>query len=380
MSESKVNLSLTRRQFLKITAAAGIGVALAACSPEQSQKSKEARKPTLTPESRATPELKIRLGDEEMVSPSGLNWVPDGHISMLRMPGGNFRAWVQAGPISYLLEGSSLDQLGQPKLVFGPEKITTEKGFQGYRALHSVIPGVQPNELIGFYHQENWVSERNGFPYTASIGVAFSHDAGVTWEDQGTVIKGGQPEYPPENRASGAGQPSALIIDNWVHLYFIDWRTDSAAIHLTRAQIEFVQKPVAWQRWNGSDFGRFGDERASVPVILPPKDGAEIPYAALPGVSYNSFTNSYLTVFESNLGFYVATSKDAIHWDQAQILLRFPQPQFPIKDGNVWNSYPTLLSETDSDRQTDQTGWLLYSKGIRNQGPHRMYRRPFELG
>jgi len=423
-SEKKVNLSdfpvqTTRRRFLKGAGAAALGAFLSACgfSGQEKQPTYQAPispslsyKPPTAPSATAlrgptgltnpdiflkkteTPspplskealkdKFEINLGQEETVEIPGVQWVPDGHTSMLKLPDGSVRVWFSGGPYTFMVEGKSLAEVNfsQPKFVFGPIKEQTPDGYEGYASIHSVIPGVNQGELIGFFHRELWPGQGVYFPFTAGIGLAISKDNGLTWERQKMIMKGNNPKLPPEGGASGTGQPSAIVIENQVYLFFTDWTRSPDAIHLARARIDSVARPQAWQRWTGEKWGRFGSEKESQAVIEPSREEPNALYAALPGISYNRFLKKYLIIFESNQGFWVAASKDLTNWGQPKLILEFPQPQFPIKSGNTWLSYPTLLSETASDRETDKTGWLVYSQGIRNGIAHSLYRRPFEI-
>jgi hypothetical protein len=381
MTEEKQGVD--RRTFLRGVAGVGLSALVAGSLPGcGSQSEKEKTRPD-QPVPEGTPDVEnfnFRLGEEEAIDLPGVLWVPDGHTSMMEMADGKIRVWVAGGPYSFMAEGKRIDSLNKPQLVFGPTQEQGPQGFEGYAAIHSVVPGANQGELIGFFHRELWPSQGQYFPFTAGIGTAVSKDNGLTWERQPKmIIEGLQPEKPPANGVSGAGQPSAIVKDNHVYLFFTDWTRPPDSIHVARARLDSVCKPQAWRHWKGDDWGRFGSEAESKPVVLPPAEWPNSLYSALSGVSYNRYLQKYLMVFETNPGFGVVTSKDLVNWSQPQLIMEFPQPQFPIVNGQDWYSYPTLLSDTASDRETDQSGWLIYSKGVRNGVAHTMHRRPFEI-
>lgn len=372
MDEEILERPLSRRQFIKLSLTTTAALASEACLPKRPERA-ERKKPrskveeTKEPEKAEITEVKIHLGKEEKLSPPELQWVPDGHTSMLKDFNGRIKLWVAAGPRSFLLEGDSLETLGSPQLVLGPERTKSEKGYDGYASFGSIIPGERSNELIGFFHQEHWPSEMTSFPFTASIRIAKSIDDGRNWEKGEAIIEGGNPVPFPGERVSGAGQPSAIIKEDEVYLYYIDWDVTPHSIHLVKAQLDLVHKPKAW-------------EKHGEPVILPPTNREGTLYAALPSISYNTYLNKYLAVFETNIGFYLALSKDAVEWNSFQLFFEFPQPHSHREPGDIWFSYPTLLSpKANSDRETGKTGWLYYSRGIWERQSHYMVRRPFQL-
>lgn len=322
-----------------------------------------------------TSELKISLGKEQNFSPPGLQWVPDGHASMAREDD-QVKLWVAAGPNSYLLQGTSLETLGQPLRVLGPEGRMTNNGYDGYASFGSVIPRETKGKLIGFYHQEHWPNQATYFPFRASIGIVTSKDSGVTWQNKRIILEGKKPEPFPNQRVSGAGQPCAIIKGNEVYLYYIDWNDQQAdAIHLARAPLDSVENPKAWQRWTEKGFAKPGEIKSD-PVISPAKFNPDALYAALPGISFNTHFEKYLAVFETDLGFNLGLSEDAINWHSFRQFFPFPQRHSQRRRDQTWYSYPTILNpEANSDRKTNRKNWLVYGKGVWNAGAHYMQRR-----
>jgi hypothetical protein len=116
------------------------------------------------------------------------------------------------------------------------------------------------------------------------------------------------------------------------------------------------------------------------PVITIP-EGSDAGYVSLPGISFNKYLNQYLAVFETNTGFYSATSTDGINWNNEQLFLSFVQPQSDRQEGDIWISYPTLLSDNSekTDGLTENKGNLYYGKGVWPNVAHQLTAVPFEL-
>ncbi|MFC1790480.1 hypothetical protein ACFLZP_03290 [Patescibacteria group bacterium] len=287
--------------------------------------------------------------------------------------------WYASGVTCYYQAGRSLDKLDRPQVAFGPSNKSTEFGFHGYSAPGSVIPGLGRNRLVCFSHEEYWPSQDNHFPFQAAIGIHLSKNNGQNWQKKTTLTLGYRLKTNSE-RILGVGQPNVLIKDNQVFLYYTNWSTNGPdTIHLARAPRNNLTNPQAWQRYTRSGFARL-DSEESVAVLPPPTQEANTSYTALASTSHNDHLGKFLICFETNIGFYLATSADAISWDTPQLVARFPQPHAQRKPGDTWYSYPTLLSpKARSDRETSQTGYLYYSCGIWGQH-HLMARKEFSIG
>lgn len=334
--------------------------------------------PTATPRPTETPkpqEFKFEIGNPERVNLSGVSYYPDGHTSFIKTPDG-VKVWISAGREGYVVTGKSIENLNsRTTKVIGP---SGEETFdRNYAAPGSVILGKNPNELLMFYHGEYHPNQPSTFPFDAGIGLAISKDGGITWERQGQIIKG-MGSKTRTDVPFGAGQPSAVIKDNFIHLYYTDWNGQYPdSIHLARAPIESNGIPGSWEKFNGREFKNVGPNGPSTPVVYPPPGEG---YTALPGVSFNTHLNKFVMVFEARDGFYMTTSLDGTGWSNPTILLKVKTANNNPRSGEVWSSYPTLWSPTKaSDRETDGYMILVYSEGKWNQTPHSMIKRPLKL-
>lgn len=373
MPENK-DLHGTRRNFLKTLVLSSAAAVLAAC------RRPSATDATPTPElimvKPETDELSILFGQEEQVNIPGLpGYSPDGHTPFFKDESG-IHMFITADGKSYLVEGPDFDSLSTQGPVLVPEG-QTDAGYEGYTGLCSVIKDDRNNRLIGLYHRELWQDSQRGFPYHADIGLATSHDLGKTWEKKGPVVKGMIYGDYADNKPYGAGQPCAIVKDDQVYVYYVDWNGGKYpdTIHLARAPLADIENPDAWEKHTAQGFIK-GSE--SKPLFDFP-DNSKVVYLALPSVSYNAELNSFLMVAETNYGFILSKSADGLNWENFQALAAFPQPQTKRQNNDVWYSYPTLLSDTDTDQFSKRKGWLYYSKGVWGSGPHTPHRKSFRI-
>jgi hypothetical protein len=97
-------------------------------------------------------------------------------------------------------------------------------------------------------------------------------------------------------------------------------------------------------------------------------------------VSYNSYLQKYVLLFDTNVGWYYSTSIDLVNWTLGPQVFSFPSPADYKQTGDTWYSYATLVSpELPNEQATSCAGYLYYAKGVWNVTPHTMYRRPFSF-
>ena len=375
---------ITRRDFFKVAGGFGASAALmlAGCSPKDSEFAGISRQSDLQPMEPSETQIPFRLEATEVDFSASPQWFPDTRTSFIKTPAG-LLLFGSAGPKGARFEGNSLSTLGNAEFVLGPDGRYEEGlGYNGYRAFSSVFEGRTPEELIGIYHEEFWPSLGDGFPFKAQIGVAISRDTGRTWDIKGPILKGDILE-PNSAVVQGVGQPAALVSgsgDNReVTLYHTYWGRGNANICVAKTPLAQVDNPDSWKKWNNGQFATPGFSGQSSPVISSP-DGA----AALVSVSWDTKLNKFLAIlergYEANPGFYISTSTDGINWGEQQMVARFPKPHSYRENGDIWYSYPTLISETRNQFITNGEGVLLCSKGKWNERAHRGVLIPFKVG
>jgi hypothetical protein len=383
---------ISRRDILKGTAVAGVLAFLSAVGCENISNDPEVIENSL-----------IKLGRESKGDPFRVDleknrilYTPDGHIPFVKVKG-ETRAFISGNAASYLVKTKRGDtsnfevfgaDIGLPFPVVGPDKNVPYRN--GYAALTSVLqldPN-NPNELVGISHCEKWKNtggQLTGENFTASIGFQRSSDGGINWTSDPNPFLHASDQLEPGQKVSGVGQPCAVIKEEggkkYFYMYYVHWQPRGGAdqIYLSRSEINGVTLGKL------EHFTKDGFKNTQVapgmiePVVTPNfLEGAN--YAALPSVSFNEHLKKYLMVFETQVGFCATTSSDGISWKQPELVFKFQKPQNPHTDGQVWYSYPTLLSGfLDNDRQTAKTGTFIYSKGKWGEGPHTMVTRPFEL-
>lgn len=386
-----LNHVISRRRFLKtvgqaaeVAALAGTGLEVAAFLLASCG--------TAPPETAIpTTKAKITLGDEIEVSLQkfGIQWTPDVHVSYITFPKENIRRFFLTGNggFTYLLEGNASDDLltlvkktSKAKLleVWGPDKFPV--GRYGYSAISSVlqIDSASPGHLIGFTHNEQHAGANPSGTFTASISHLESVEGGITWQPVGTepIIKGDDP-MPPGTCVSGAGQPCAIIKDDYIYVYYIDWARKHVhhpdQIYLARANIEANGTVGTYEFYKGNQ--RFAPEETDLTPVIATPNKESGSYVALPSISYNTSIHQLLGILELNGAFGVTTSVDGIHWNIPEPFMTFT-PHSQIKVGDIFISYPTLISQKEaSDGITDATSYLIYAKG----SPHNMVMRSFTI-
>ena len=343
----------------------------------------------------ATKNANLTLGSEKDLSllSKGVKWTPDGHISYVTLPKGIRRYFISGNQKTYTVDVPTSLSLTEAisknlsiKENFGPDKNVSYRNF--YATIDSALQ-TEPknlNHLIAFAQYEEQARKPDGTNdysnFTASIGLLESYDGGETWQDFGPVIKG-EDYLPPGTKITGAGQPSAIIKDGYVYVYFVDWASGAKVSHpdeiyLARTKISPNGSLGTFEYLSTNGF--YENTAALKPAITIP-EGSNAGYVSLPSVSYNKYLNQYLAVFETNIGFYSSTSFDGINWNNKQLFLSFVKPQSERQEGDVWISYPTLLSDDSekTDGTTKSTGNLYYGKGIWPNTAHQLTVASFEL-
>ncbi len=348
----------------------------------------------------------LKLGTETEISlqPKGLWDVPDERIPYVTLSNNERVYFLPGRAASYTIRGHKdkdpvtllKDPAVQIEQAIGPDRSKPYKN--GYCTINNVF---QPdssnlNYLLAIteneQHQELSNGELNWQKFTASIGWAESQDGGQTWEDRGQIIKGHEalpPAQTPSGLAvTGAGQPSSIIKDGYLYIYHIDWPAQIKVKHpyqifLARCKVEksgLDSIDSNMEYWTKDGFRQNAIPAEQVAVIKPPSSIDQGSQAALPSISFNKTLGQFLAVYETQFGFCVTKSEDGIIWSDGEEILRFPQPQYPHHPGDIWYSYPTLISPSeDTDTETNDKGYLICSKGVWGLQPHQPTARSFDL-
>lgn len=304
------------------------------------------------------------------------NYSPDTHLAVLRT-GTGLEWYLVATNQTYRYVGSSIPTSAPSPA--SPVLAPSGSGFdRDYAGLSGVIqrPGGPPTSRIGFYHAEHHCPGQAGRTVNA-VGIAFSSDSGVTWTGRTGLITSSVSSKPCDG-FTGVGQPSVIVARGYVWVFFTDWTpTHANSIGVVRAPLSRAADPSAYRKYDGTAWTRALGGKGK-PVIRRPTT-ADI-FAASPSVSYNTALGRFVAVFETERGFFAATSTGLITWTSPALLLRFPQPKSAVGAGDVWQSYPTLLdAATPGGPNTGASNYLYFAEGVWPH-PHTLVRRWISVG
>jgi hypothetical protein len=345
----------------------------------------------------------LTLGAEQSVLPAGrygLRWVPDEHMTYLRLPDGSARVFwgggTTAGPGRTIAMSTRDFRTFEPLVrssdlavgVLSPSGPGGAAFDADYAGAGSVIRASNGRDLLMFYHAENhlFAGVRYPFePFYASIGLARSPDLGMTWYRAGQIIASSTPHPPGASprEALGTGNPCAIVFRGYIYLFYLDIappHTRPDVIHVARAPQASDGVPGSWQKFYEGAFAEPGLGGRSTPVAGRPAPAERTMSSAFPDVSYNTYLKSFLMAFQTNDGFYYATSPDLVNWTMRGRFFAFPAGEDHMSKGQTFYSYPTLISpEQPNDQLTARTGYLFYARGAYQVSAHGMYRRAFSL-
>lgn len=385
----KPEVNISRRTFNKALLAAFLATAIS--SPFEAFA--QSNSPTKSPEIKNN-EF-IQLGNQEIdlsLRELNLKYTPDDHTPYVTFSDGTRRYFISSEVSTFSIDtgGESLRKAIENKTVtaenirevYGPEQ---NEGYQ-YAGITGVYQLDSNNEkhLTAILHEEERINPGDSFGFRASVAKVESFDGGLTWQNKEVLIKGDDFVDPGE-KVSGAGQPSAIQIGDSLYIYYTDWSAGQKTSHpdqiyLAKANIAngTIDSNLEFYTNNGFVSGQESDLKSVIPV---PEKIENSGYSALPSVSYNDYLKKFVAVFETNVGFCYTTSEDGINWSDAELIARFPQTQGERKYGNIWFSYPTLVSDEDydNDHTTGKIGILYYSKGEWSLKSHNLVAREFEI-
>jgi hypothetical protein len=331
-------------------------------------------------------------GDEENVIPPGmpgLQYTPDEHMPFLQQPDGTFNLWASGGGTygTYLFQTPDLYTLGNPTTVFLPAGPGTTAFDADYAGPGSIFPASNGTDLLMIYHGENHLYsgvDYPGIPFYAGIGLARSQDGGLTWQREGEIISGHDPQQATQTSpGAGAGTPSAIESNGYIYVIFreTDLQSNVIGFGIAQAPISSDGAPGAWQKYSQGSFSTPGLGGAFTPlnIVLDPTVPGD---QRQPHLSYNTYLSEFIMLAVGNGGIYELVSQDLINWSQGQVVLPAPAPDAAAATtGGPRNWYPTLVSSTEpTDETTNQSGYVYYAKFPGNgTADHSLYRQAFTI-
>lgn len=344
-----------------------------------------------TPAANANPTFTLKGGEQNVIAPgtTGLQYTPDEHMSFLRQPDGTFKLWASGGGTygTYLFSTPDFLSLGTPTQVFLPAGAGTTAFDADYAGPGSVFPASNGSDLLMIYHGENHLYsgvDYPGTPFYAGIGLARSTDGGLTWQHQGEIISGHDPQQPTqEPTGAGALTPTAIVANGYIYVIFreLDQQSNVSGYAIARSLVGSDGAPGSWQKYYQGSFSMpgLGGAFTALNLVLDPSVPGD---QRQPNVSFNRFLNKYVMAIVGNGGIYILTSPDLLNWSTGQLVLPAPVPDSTIStSAGPHNWYPTLISPSESsDQSTAQTGYLYYAKFLGDgTANHFMYRQAFTI-
>lgn len=352
-----------------------------------------------SPGQRALAPVHVVLGPEENVielGAWGTRYIPDGHMTYFMQVDGTSHDWWAGGTV--VGAGETLAMTTNDGLHFTPRRMKNGNAVGSllpdhpgsaapdadYAGPGSVFRASNGHDLLMIYHGENHtfggIDNPPGNPFYATICLARSRDGGLTWQREGAIIRGMQPKPAknPPRSAMGAGNPDALIVDGYIYVFYVDlgFNLGPDLTHLARSPVGRDGAPGSWEKWHDGSFSTPGLGGKSTPVMERPAPVAQTVWAANVSVSYNAGLHRYLSVFQTAIGFYYATSDDLTSWQIRGVVFPFGDDNDQLKRGQTWYSYPSYLSPGEpDDRHTQSSGYLYYAKAKWQVTDHTMYRR-----
>jgi hypothetical protein len=309
-------------------------------------------------------------------------------MPFLRQPDETFKLWASGGGSygAYLFRTPDFFSLGTPTMVFAPSGAGTSAFDADYAGPGSIFPAADGTGLLMIYHAENHLFsgvDYEGTPFYASIGLARSQDGGVTWQRQGEIISGHDPQQATQTAlGAGAGTPTAVELGGYIYVIFheTDVQSNVLGYAIARAPIGSDGRPGSWQKYDQGSFSTAGLGGAFTPlnIVLDPSFPRD---QRQPHLSFNTYLNQYLMAMVGNGGIYVLTSPDLFTWSRGIVALPAPFPDATATTSDPRNWYPTLVSTNEpSDEVTGQTGYLYYAKFLGDgTANHYMYRQAFTI-
>ncbi len=337
----------------------------------------------------------ITLGEPQVLLTNkafGLKYFPDGSVAFLETSP-KCRLLLASQISSYLLEGPSPDRLESAKLVLKPGG--RGEFDNGYAGVNGAVCRGPSGEILVVYHgedQEGMKTIGQGIPgFYCRVALAVSRDNGATFQKLGPIIESASAKDTNGPTAQGEGEPFMVAEPSGKYLYVYYTMHNLRAhptIGLARCPVAEALDPKAWRKFYAGDFTEPGLGGRETPVMSDPDPRAGTTFSDVVFVpSRNEFVMVYCLyqwgeeVHPERTGFYLAYSKDGIHWPAERRQQFWKVPVLPVIGWELaW--HPTWLPEPGNGPELK--GWLYYSYspswGHRPpQSPHYFVRRWMEV-
>lgn len=317
--------------------------------------------------------LKFLISEPKVISQVGIpfqGYWPDGKFCFL--PEENGDGWV-----CYWGEGDTFRTKARTTLledhiasngwqtVIGRD-VNRIEGFNDGGSWMIGIRRLKSGKLVGFFHAESWWS--NDGTAFKSIGVTYSSDNGMTWEQGKRILA---PSYSKPQEPSWVGLGDGCVVWNANRQQYICYYQEVEAGGICMAASSDPDgTPGTWKKWDGEDFTLEGCNQETQiggrPVLI---EGLKSVCGSNPSVMWNDYLQKWMMVYTKWGGdIYLSLSIDGIDWSVPILILT--EPIKPL--------YPNLVSE-EGDLVGGKRVRLYYSKDQQENGIRQLAYREIEF-
>jgi len=148
------------------------------------------------------------------------------------------------------------------------------------------IRRLESGKLVGFFHAESWWSN-NGIAFK-SIGVTYSSDNGLTWEQGKRILA---PSYPKPQEPAWVGLGDGCVVWNAKRQQYICYYQEVEAGGICMAASSDPDgAPGTWKKWDGNDFTLEGCNQETQiggrPILI---EGLKSVCGSNPSVMWNDY-------------------------------------------------------------------------------------------
>lgn len=321
----------------------------------------------------------------------GLNFYNDITVGVLSSDSNNIKLITAANTSSYVLEGSSLENLSQATQVAAP---VTGTFYSNYVGLGQLIKDNQ-GTIYSVFHSEQHdgsILPGNIPGFYASIGLGVSENNGQSFVLNSNPLVQNVYDINYDNGFGdgGLGEPSITYSKDSteVYLYYVDHNRSGRGVNISMSKfvIDGNGKPDFSTCYYLNENNQFTTEviRSKEVVV-----GLGFSDAIFPHVTYNAFIDKYIMVYSLNhygefsagnespmdSGIYYRVSSDGITWSETptRLISGWSIPYSYNDHAYLW--HPNLIYSNEDQSQ----GYLVYSKANSLQEGHKMWAISFEL-
>ena len=337
--------------------------------------------------------LELDFTDEFPVGHNlGLNYFNDVTVGVINYEENNVKLLLTSGISSFVLEGSSLENLTNVSQVAVP---ISDTYYSDYVGLGQLIKDDNGTIYSVFHSERHYSSDQcpGAIPgFYASIGLGISFDSGQSYELSSSPVV--QNFYSIDNDNgfcdNGLGEPSITYSkdSSEVFLYYVDHQRMGRGVNISMSKYDVNSNhtPDFENPYYLDANNNFTNELIRSKEIVVGIGNSD---AIFPQVTYNSFSDTYIMVYSENnwgeyssgasdpnmSGIYVRQSSDGINWDTppAKLITDWSIPW--SYDGHSFSWHPNLIYTNESQSE----GYLLYSKADNLQQGHKMWAVKFNI-